>query len=218
MRPQHRLISAGMLLLAAVGVAPSRAAEPDGGFVQSLVDAINSKSPDRRRALVAPASRVCTTGESEQFFLWIASRQSRHAIPPSYTWKIAPLPAGQPLLFAEQFDYPVRPSHVLQLDFATGPTSSTTMLVQIVRDAGQWREVVACPKPETIAAGRAAEVERARHGEKVRALAAAANPDLAAAVQKLVKEGRSIEAFKHYAAVTGEDLATSKDVVELLSR
>ena len=55
-------------------------------------------------------------------------------------------------MFAEQFDYPVRPTHLLQIDFATGSNSSTTLLLQVVREGQEWREVVPCPRPETIAA------------------------------------------------------------------
>jgi hypothetical protein len=35
--------------------------------------------------------------------------------------------------------------------------------------------------------------------------------------QRAKREGRRVEAFKHYASVSGEDLATAKDVVELLA-
>ena len=146
------------------------------------------------------------------------TRQSRHEIPANYRWTFRPLPADQAPMFAEQFDYPVRPTHLIQIDFATGPNSSTTLLLQIVRDGQEWREVVPCPRPETIAAWRASLAERARHAEAVRALAASASPELKSAVRKLVGEGRRVDAIKHYRAVTGHDLATAKDVVEILAR
>ena len=212
------MVCAGILLAVAARAVPAGAADQDAAFVQSLVDAINSKSLDRRKALLAPLSRVCASGDSEPFYNWTVTRQARRPIPAGYKWKISAIPPDQPLMFADRFDYPVRPSHLLQLDFETGQNSATTMLVMLVRDAGQWREVVACPKPETIAAARVAEQQRAKHEDRVRALAASAPADLKDAVVKLIKEGRRVEAFKRYSEVTGEDLATSKDVVELLAR
>ncbi len=120
-------------------------------------------------------------------------------------------------MFADHLDYPVRPTHLLQLDFETGPNSSTALVMQIASEGGRWYEVAACPKPEAMAAAEAADVERARQAEKARALAERTAPDLKDAVVKLFKEGRRVEAFKRYAEASGEDLAMAKRVVELLA-
>ncbi|MDP3768222.1 MAG: hypothetical protein Q8S13_09415, partial [Dehalococcoidia bacterium] len=209
----------GALILSVAGAsdAPAQATDPGGAFVKDLVTAINSKSPDRRKALLHPTSLSCTSGEAGAFHDQIVTRQARRPVPADYKWKITPIPADQPLMFADQFDYPIRPTHLLQLDFQTEPRRSTTMIFQLVHDANQWREMTPCPKPETIAAARAAKDARAKHAEKVQALAASTPTPLREAVVRLFKEGRRVEAFKHYASVTGEDLATAKDVVELLA-
>ena len=210
------LISA-MALLAIGLTAPIGAADQDRAFVERLVEAINGKNLDKRRALLAPASRPCASGQFESFYAKTIGRQARHTIPTGYRWKIAAIAPDQPPLFADKLEYPVRPTHLLQLDFATGPNSSTTLIVQIANEGGRWYEIAPCPKPEALVAAEAAEVERARQAEKARALASQTSPELKAEVVKLFKEGRRLDAIKRYAEVSGEDTATARRVVELLA-
>jgi hypothetical protein len=130
---------------------------------------------------------------------------------------MTPVRAGQPLLFADKFDYPVRPTHHLQLDFQPEPMRSSTVLLQVAREEGRWYEVTPCPKPATIAAVKAAREAEAKRLERVQALVASAAPELRETVVRLYQDGRRIDAIKHYAGATGEDLTTAKDVVERLA-
>ena len=127
------------------------------------------------------------------------------------------MPTAQSLLFADKFDYPVRPTHTVQLDFVLAPHGSKTMLLYLVRDANRWYEMTPCPRPETIAAARAARQAEAVRGERVKKLVAAMPAELKSQVLELVKAGRRLDAAKHYQAASGEDLTTSVDVLDLLA-
>lgn len=216
---RSRVLIVGALLLLAVvaGNALAQGTDEAGAFVKNLVEAVNSKSLDRRKALVHPKALVCATAERASFYHWMVTQQARDTVPADYKWKITPSPPDQPLMFADKFDYPIRPTHVLQLDFETGPSRSMTMILLIVYDAKQWHEVIACPKPETIAAWQAARQAKAKRAERVQALAAKIPPQLKVRVMDLVKQGRSIDAIKHYQNASGEDLTTAVEVVELLT-
>jgi hypothetical protein len=203
-----------MLFEAVVGAGPAWAADPKAMFVQDLVAAINSKSPDRRKALLHPKSLRCATEASDSFQDQMFSRQAKRGIPTNYKWTVTPIPRDQPPMFADKFDYPIRPTHLLQIDYATGPTSSTTIALQLVYDANQWREVTACPKAETIEAAREAKKILAKQAAKVQALVAGAPPSLKSTVLKLLKDGRRVEAVMYYASETGEDITTAKAVIE----
>ena len=214
---RSRVLLVGVLVLLAVA-SEGLGREPDpGAFVKELVEAINSKSLDRRRALLHPKAVPCTHGEPGSFYEETVARQGRRGVPADYTWKLAPILADQPVMFADKFDYPIRPTHLLQLDFKTGTNSHTTLILQLARDANRWREVTPCPKAETIAEARVAKEARAKQTARVQALAGSVPAPLQETVVRLFKEGRRIEAYKHYASVTGEDLATARDVVELLA-
>ena len=197
------------------GPAAAAATDPQAqAFVEALVAAINSKDTATRKALLHPDSLRCATDQDtlldEQF-----ARQARRAVPANVTWSLTPAPPGQPL-FADKFDYPVRPTHRLQLDFSTGANRSTTMVLQVARHGGAWRQVRACPKPETVAAAKAASQARARHREKVERLLKDLSPKIKDEVVALLKDGRRIDAIKAYRAASGEDLVTAKSVVDAI--
>jgi hypothetical protein len=147
----------------------------------------------------------------------MVTRQFKDSVPANYKWKIAPMPPDQPLMFADKFDYPIRPTHMLQLDFELAPHRGKTMLLHLVREANRWYEMTPCPRPETIAAARAARQAEARRAERVKTLVAAMPAELKRQVLELVKVGQRLDATKHYQAASGEDLTTAVEVLELLS-
>ena len=208
----------GALVLLAATAGPALPQERDqAAFVARVVEALNSKSLERRRALLHPKSLPCAGAAPDSFYSWVVARQSKDTVPANYRWKLTPMPADQPLPFADMFEYPIRPTHTLQLDFVPAPWTAKTMLLQVVHESGRWYEMTACPKPETVAAARAARQAEARRAEHVRALVAAMSPELKGRVLELVKAGRRIDAAKHYQSASGEDLTTATDVVELLA-
>lgn len=185
--------------------------------MRELAAAINGKTADARRALLHSRSVPCTTGDAAPLYEHMVTRQAREPMPANARWSLRPLPPDRALMFDDKFDYPVRPTHLLQIDVDRGGNRSTTMILQLAQEAGRWREVVPCPKPETIVEARAAAQERAKREERVRALAAQVAPDVRASVVKLYKDGRRIEAIREYARLSGEELAIAKAVVELLA-
>jgi hypothetical protein len=191
--------------------------EQERAFAMSLVDAINSGSVERRKALMHRQSLVCGNRDTAALTDEMLKRQARRSIPSDFKWRIASMPAGEPPFFADKFDYPVRPTHRLQIDFSAAPNKSTVMLLQLVYDGSRFQEVIGCPKPKTIEAARIANQERARRAARVVELVAAIAPDLKAAVVSLYREGRSVEAIKHYAKVSGEELVVARAVVEELA-
>jgi hypothetical protein len=210
-------VALALLVIAVGGAAAAQTADDGAAFVKSLVEAINSKSVAQRKALLHPTSLPCAAGEAAPLFDQILARQMREPVPANPRWSMRALPADQPLMFADTFDYPVRPTHVLQIDVEQGPTRGRTFLLQVVRDGAAWREVLPCPKPETLVEARAAAQARAKQDERVRDLAAKTAPGLRDTVVKLYEDGQRVDAFNHYARVSGEDLATAKAVVELLA-
>lgn len=202
------------VLLATAGGAAAQDTDTTRAFVEEVVAAINSKSVERRKALLHPATLACPRPE---LFDDVLARQAARTVPAGYRWTTTPLPPGQPLLFADKFDYAIRPSHELQIDYATSPTHSVTLVLYVARDGHRWRQVLGCPSPDTVAQARATKAAGAKRAERVRALVTATSLELREAVLKLYREGRRLDAYKHYERASGEDLATAKDVVELLA-
>jgi hypothetical protein len=210
-----RLAAGVVLTLASVAPARAQQTEADRTIVGEFVAALNSGSLERRLALVHPGTRVCTEGEGGEWWREAVARQARDPVPPQHTAQIAEL-AGLPP-FGERFDYPVRPTHQLQLDYAPAPHRSRTLLVLLARDGSRWMEVVPCATADTLAAIRARRQERAKEAERIKALAAGTPVEVRERVLKLYRSGRGLDAYQAYAQTSGEDLATARAVVELLA-
>ena len=206
-----------VLLFCMTGLVQAQNAEQERAFAASLVDAINSGSVERRKALMHPRALACGNQDFRSMTEEMIKRQTRHRIPADFKWRVTKSPAGELPFFADKFDYPVRPTHRLQIEFNSTPDKSTMILLQLVYEGNRFQEITGCPTPETVEAARIANQERGRRAAKVAELVAAMAPELKQAVVNLYRDGRRVEAIKHYAKASGEELVIAKDVVEQLA-
>jgi len=185
-------------------------------FTERVVDAIRSRSAERRKTLVHPRSLACwTTPQAKPFFDEIISRQLGYTIPASYSSAVTHT-ASDLLMFQEQLDYPVRPTWQIRIHFDTEPSAGVNMVFSIVHDAGRWYEVLPCPRPDTIANMQSRKDEVAKRDQRAQMLAAQLADPVRAELVRLAKDGRRTEAIQRYASTSGEDLAMARRVVELV--
>jgi hypothetical protein len=185
-------------------------------LAKRFVDAVNSKSVESRKAILHPKSLACINAQTQLFYDWIFSRQFQYAIRPNYKSSAAAIARDEVPDLEGEADYPLVPTHQLQIDFDTGPFSGTTVVLLMVYDARRWSEVLPCPRPATIARMKAAQEEAAKEEQRLESLAANVTEPLRAELIELMKKGRRVDAIRRYAVVSGEDLATARRVVELL--
>jgi hypothetical protein len=207
---------AAALLLALPG-APARAQVEADAFVKVLVDAINSKDPAKRRSLLHTDSLRCTTPGKDLLLDEQFARQSRFPIPGTVAWRLSAAPPGRPM-FGDRFDYPVRPTHLMQLDVKGENNETMYVVLQLARQGGAWREVVGCPKPETAAAAVRVALARAEGQEKAELLAKTLAPQLRTDLLGLLKAGRKEDAVRAYRDVSGQDPASAKAVIDALEK
>ena len=208
---------AAALALALVAGAAAETGDADRAFVTAFVAAINGGTAAARAALVHPKARGCLSGEPGEYWSEVVARQAKSPVPAEHRWKITPVPAGQAPVFDDHFDYPITPTHILQLDIKDAPFSLRVMLVQLAKDGERWAEVVPCAKAKTVIAIRAAQAAKAKRAERVKTLVADMKPEQRERLLALIKGGQRIDASKTYAQESGEDLTTAVDVVELLA-
>jgi hypothetical protein len=186
-------------------------------FVPRFIDAMLSQDPERRLAILHSQSRACVNPQTQPYFDWIFSRQARlvrTGARKATTRAIAPdavLPTDG------HSDYPTRPTHEIQIDFISGPSSSYTVLLFVASEGAQWREVLPCPRGDVIAQSRARQAAQEQYEQKVRTLLSSMPHELRAELSMLLKSGRKVDAITRYALATGQDIATSKSVVEALA-
>ena len=166
------LVAAGIVVVPLACRAQSDDPKHPEVFAKRFVDAVGSKNTERLKALAHPKSLACINAGTWEFYDSIFSRQSRHTIPANYKTAVEPVASTHALPFANESDYAVRPSYQVQIDFDTGPSSSTTVVLLVVYVAGRWHEVLPCPQPDTIAKMHAAKEESAKQDERAQQLAA----------------------------------------------
>jgi len=214
---RRRLPLAGALVLTVATAAAAQNVYYDLKFARDLMAAINARTVEARAALVHPRARPCITGEVGEWWRESVLRQGRPPVPADSTWKITPLSPDDAQAASDRFDWPITPTHVLQLDVTDAPSRSRTLLFRLVQEGGRWVEVVPCAKQETVVAMRAVRAETARRAERAKALAASTWPELRERVLQLYRSGSRIEAYKTYARESGEDLTIAREVVDVLA-
>lgn len=214
-----RRIATGVLvaLLLALPGAAARAQSDADAFVKTLVDAINSKESAQRRALLHTDSLNCATPGKDVLLDEQFARQARFPIPGTVAWRLTAAPPGRPM-FGDRFDYPVRPTHLMQLDVKGDNNETMYVVLQLARQKGVWREVVGCPKPETVAAAQRVALGRAEGQDKVNLLVKTLAPQLKADMVALLKSGRKDDAIRSYRDASGQDPAIAKAVIEALEK
>ncbi len=99
-----------MLLVPEPKGARAQGTDRQSAFVQTLVEAVNSRNKEQQKALLHPGSLVCGNAEGSSIFNESFSPRTRGPVPAKYRWRITQVPPGQPPMFSDKFDYPVRPT------------------------------------------------------------------------------------------------------------
>ena len=187
-------------------------------LVQSYVAAVRSHDPARVLALFHPKVLACRNDSTRDYFDYLATQNLHLAPSAKYKTFITSLPASGPaaILPATMFKYPVQATHQLQLDWENSPTSSVTVLRNIVAQDGRWFIVEACPSAEGMKFFHDNMARRQQQQAHVQALAGKVKDPLRSQLKALLKQGRKIDAVHKYQAATGADLTTAVEVMDIL--
>ena len=187
-------------------------------FAARYAAALASGDAERMRALIHPRSLACITERNRDFFDDMLVRSMRPAAVEDHrvtsVRRIDPAePPGVPPALGA---YPAPPTHRIQFDVTVGPNRSRTIIRDLAAVDGAWLALVMCPTEEGLAAFRQVRQAEAAEQARARELAAGVPGPLAAELRALLQSGRRIEAIRRYRQATGEGLAVSRRVVELL--
>jgi len=217
--PRRLLPAIGLALFLALGATPALAQTEAGDFVKTLIDAINSKSSQQRMALMHTGSTTCENPGQTQVLEEQFARQSRFPIPGTVAWRLTAARPGRPM-FSDRFDYPVRPTHILQLDVKGENNESMYVVLQVARQGGEWREIAGCPKPGTVTVALEKRVAVAQAGadDKAELLVKTMSPKLKDALVALIKADQKEAAVRTYREASAQDDATAREVIQKLAK
>lgn len=209
--------------MAMLGASTAAAAVPTDDpqhpevFAPRFIATVISKSVDQRKAILHPSTLACMNPQTQPYFDWIFSKQFRIVTNSKPKVTVTPFGSAPTVMPTDgHSDYPVRPTHQLQVDFVTGPHSSSSFVLFVAHDGAQWREVLPCPRGDMIAQSRANQVAAEKEALQARSLKNSVPAALRTELMGLLKDGRKVEAIRRHSAATGADLSTSKSVIELL--
>src|SRR5262245_25454437 len=103
-------------------------------LAKDFVKAINDKSVGERKKILHPKTISCINPQTQPYFDWIFSRQFKHVIPANFSSKTRPSTGIAFAVPEAKADYPISPTHILQIDYSTKPFSSTSIMLSIVKD------------------------------------------------------------------------------------
>ncbi len=210
-------ITAFALSTAALAASTDDARSPDA-LAQRFVAAVLSKSVDQRKSIIHPSTLACMNPQTQPYFDWIFSKQFRIVAgskPKVTVTSIGKHPVVMPT--DGHSDYPVRPSHQIQIDFVTDHYRSSSVVLFVAHDGVQWREILPCPRGDVIAQSRANQIAEQKEAIRAQDLRDGMPRALRTELLGLLRDGRKVEAVRRHAAATGTDLSTSKGVIELLA-
>lgn len=197
------------------GASPTAAQQQ---LVRQYVAAVRAKDAAQVMALFHPKMRACVNDSTREYFDYLANQNLHLAPPGDYKTTITALSASGPpaILPASMFQYPVQPTHQLQLDWNNSGTSSVTVMRNIVAQNGRWFMVEACPTAAGMKFFHDNMARRHQQQQHVQDLAAKLKNPLRAQLKTLLKQGRKIDAVHKYQAATGSDLTTAVQVTDIL--
>lgn len=154
---------------------------------------------------------------TQAYFDWIFAKQAMLVTSNGYKVMVTPTDSMPSIIPTDgKSDYPVRPTHHLQIDFVRNQYESTSIILYAVLDGELWREVLPCPRGDVVARAREKQSENSARRQIASKIEASLSTTVRDQVESLLAEGKKVEAIRHLSSVTGSDIGTAKDVVDLM--
>ncbi|HSV04797.1 MAG TPA: hypothetical protein VLI41_16495 [Phenylobacterium sp.] len=214
------LALAAALLIAATAPNMPAATAQRSAFAAAFVEALHSQDAARVTANYHPAVRACMTPQTRAFFDVIVADDLRNGrrIGAYKLTALKPV-TGPPALMglpADGFAYPVAPTHEMQVETKTGPTSAFVLLRYLAPASGRWYVVYPCPNARGMQFMARRTEERERQIDEGRKLAASLPPELRRELSGLLAKGHLIDAIARYRQATGADDQSAHRVMAAL--
>jgi polyhydroxyalkanoate synthesis regulator phasin len=202
--------------------ASSESRSPDSArqqLARDYVAALQSKDPARIKALIHPTVLACKNFAD---YFDLTNEHIFKNVPGSdykISFTVLPDDFKLPILPPDKFEFPVRPSYELRIDWEHSEGSSVRLasIIQFIAEKdGAWLLVYPCPNDagiklvhQIIAAGQLQQ-------EHAHTLASQLKDPLRAELKAMLADGRKVDAIRRYETAAGADPTTAKQVIDAL--
>jgi hypothetical protein len=181
-------------------------------FVAQYVAALNAKDTVRLNSFLHPKSIACVTKDTKPYYDEGMAIHLRDPIPANYTYTLSPLDTKAPQPLEGYAQFPVRPSHQLQIEYDEGEDHGV-VLVWLVQEKDRWLQDDPCATEQVLKQFRDDEPARKERVAKHKALVAAIQEPLRSELLALLREHKTVTATKRYQEASGENYETSMFVI-----
>lgn len=186
-------------------------------YVIRYVEAVNSDDLSKLKILMHSSYLECINSTNQDYYDNVFQKSLKYDIPKDYNVSIELLSDESVAKEVEGLKqwglpYPIRPTHQLQIDFET-EYSSVTIVRKLILEDGKYYEIAGCPTQEMLEKFREMNTKKEEDLKRAEGLFRKLEESLLSELTQLLKEGRKIDAWKKYSEVTGESLATAKEVL-----
>jgi len=145
------------LFLAAVSSSVEAAQSLDTSlerFKAELVNAYRQPDRERIRKLIHPKSIICLQTEPK-YERYLLQAETNQALPPDAVVSVEPVDANTALPF-RGFKFPLRPSHVVRMEFGKKVSSDGRSAITRISDKyishsdNRWHLLIPCPTAEGL--------------------------------------------------------------------
>ena len=217
-RPGVALACVALLTLMSMPIPVFALTPEEQAFASAYVDAVNSKSVAKQKALIHQESQACMNPLNQDFFDEVFSKAAKDKIPPDAKIQFS---ADVPAFMSqgsEFFKMPVKPNYQMQVDFNKSQYSSVTKSLPLFKQGNKFFEVISCPTEKGLAKFREVQIIKIKMADKAKNELAKLPKDLRAALEIELKKGLKISAIKLYRSKTSAELNDAVQLVETLQK
>ncbi len=200
-----------------VGVSCNPAAtghETRDELVAAFVAALNADDLDQLERTLHPACRALISGPTQAYYEDLLEKDLKYTIPTEHVVSYSSVPEEQTLPFAQQFDYPARPTDSMTIQFKSDQYSSVSIIRWIRQDELGWHLVLPHPKEGTLATLAEQRVRKQEMEVRADELVQSITPELRSKIEEQLRAGQMLDAIDEYSTVTGESTEMAVSVVQ----
>ncbi len=183
-------------------------------LVAAFVAALNADDLNQLERTLHPACRALISGPTQAYYEDLLEKDLSYTIPTQHAVSYSSVPEEQTLPFAQQFNYPARPTDSMTIQFRSDRYSSVSIIRWIRQDELGWHLVLPHPKQGTLAILAEQRVRKQELQLRADALVQSIAPELRSKIEEQLKAGQMLDAIDEYSIATGESTELAVSVVQ----
>ena len=200
-----------------IGVSCNPAAtrhETRDELVAAFVAALNADDLDQLGRTLHPACRALIGGPTQAYYEDLLERDLKYTVPAEHVVSYSSVPEDEALPFAQQFDYPARPTDSMTIQFKSDQYSSVSIIRWIRQDQLGWHLVLPHPKQGTLAILAEQRVRKQEMEVRADELFQSIAPELRSKIEEQLRAGQMLDAIEEYSTATGESTEMAVSVMQ----